>query len=423
MRRFVSFGPAVVVLMAVIAVVFAAPAAIRQVDVARIAGVVLAAQNRLDSSNLLEQINRSYADIADAGLAGVVHIQARGARTMRFRDGDDENADRPRRTFPRASGSGWFYNDQGFIVTNAHVIEDADELRVELFDGRVRTAEVIGTDPQTDIALIKIDPGPGVSPLRRATGKPVVVGEQVFAFGSPFGIKFSMSRGIVSGLGRSEAASFVGMRGGYTNFIQTDAAINPGNSGGPLVDINGRVIAMNAAIANNAQWDGNGEPLQGQSAGIGFAIPLDTIESVVDQLMDRAVVLRGFLGVSLGPDFGPEYARATGVQFDGTGAVLAAVPDGQPASNAGLRAYDIVTAVDGHSVPNSDVLRSLISIRRPGQSVPVTVWRDGQIRTIDVRLGAAYNDPQTGLRYIPGSERMSLAEIRAALNNQPARVD
>ncbi|HBS28909.1 MAG TPA: hypothetical protein DEB06_05550, partial [Phycisphaerales bacterium] len=338
----------------------------------------------------------------------VVHIQARTAG----------------RRGPRASGAGWFYNDQGFIVTNAHVIEDADNIRVELHDGRVREAEVVGVDPYTDIALLKVDPSPGVIPLRRATGSPVLVGEQVFAFGSPFGIKFSMSRGIVSGLGRSEAASFVGMRGGYTNFIQTDAAINPGNSGGPLVNIDARVIGMNAAIANNVQWDGNGEPLQGQSAGIGFAIPLDTIESVVEQLMERAVVLRGFLGVSLGPDFGPDVARATGLAYDGAGAVLQAVPPGQPAAVAGLRTLDIVTAIDGHPVPNSDVLRSLISIRKPGEAVDVTVWRAGAVQTIPVRLGAAYNDPQRRLNYIPGSERMTLREIRARMANEaPAQAE
>ncbi|MCA9307728.1 MAG: trypsin-like peptidase domain-containing protein, partial [Phycisphaerales bacterium] len=201
-------------------------------------------------------------------------------------------------------------------------------IEVEFHDGRVREAEVVGLDSATDIAVLKVGNVSGLFPLRRATNEPVHMGDQVFAFGSPFGIKFSMSRGIVSGLGRGDAAHMMGMRRGYTNFIQTDAAMNPGNSGGPLVDIYGRVIGMNAAIANNAQPDQETAGFSGQSAGIGFAIPLETVESVVDQIIESKLVLRGYLGVLIG-DTSAEYAESIGLNRRGV--VVTGVPDDQPA--------------------------------------------------------------------------------------------
>ncbi len=422
MRRFVALGPALVVLLTTVVVALVAPGAIRSIEISRMAAQVTLAQARLDHSGILEQMNQAVRDVGEAVLPGVVHIQARSA-PRRSADAEAENAEprANRRTFPRASGSGWFYDDKGHIVTNAHVIEDADQLRIEMYDGRVRTAEIVGTDRPTDIAVLRVDPGPGVVPLRRATGQPIEAGDRVFAFGSPFGIKFSMSQGIISGLGRSEAAPVVGGIAGYTNYIQTDAAINPGNSGGPLVDVNGRIVGMNAAIANNMQFNAEG-PTQGQSAGIGFAIPIETIESVVDQLINHEIVLRGYLGVSLpnieyGPDL-VEYLKRDGVavNYDGAGVLILGVPSGQPAEKAGLRGYDIILAIDGHQTPNSDVLRSIVSVRQPGDEIHIRYWREGKIGETSARLGAARLGPgadgRPGLNYIEGSESMSGDEIR-----------
>jgi len=442
MRRFVSFGPGLIVLLSVAAVLFAAPAAIRQIDVARITGTVLQAQARLDNAApLMERINEASRDIAHSVMPGVVHIQVRPSGGRRSgRDAgetpEEQNAnperEPPRRFGPRASAAGWFYNDDGFIVTNAHVVEDAGELRVELSDGRVRIAEVVGADPYTDIAVIKVDPRPGIVTPRRASGKGVAIGDRVFLFGSPFGIKFSMSQGIVSGLGRSEAASFLGMRSGYTNFIQTDAAMNPGNSGGPMVDVQGRVIGMATAIANNVQFspDGPSAPTQGQSAGIGFAIPLETIDAVVNQLLESKTVLRGYMGVRLAGSASPEFLFNREIDFDGAGVPVISVQKSEPADKAGLRENDIILAVGGTPTPNSDVLRSMVSVRRPGETVAFRVWRDGVEMNVPVKVGAAYFvRPERGgeeeLRYLPGSEDMTLQQIRQRLEGQPRanRVD
>jgi serine protease Do len=404
MRRFLTYGPALVVLAAVAVVLAAAPSAIRQAQVAQLSGRIDVARATLEQGSMLEQLNAEVNAIADAVFPGIVHIVVRG------RGGP----------FSFATGSGWFFDDEGHIVTNAHVVGGMERVRVELYDGRVRTARVVAVDEQTDIALLKVDPGAGVMPLVRGSGRELRTGEAVFAFGSPFGIKFSMSQGIVSGLGRSEAAPMLGMIGGYTNFIQTDAAVNPGNSGGPLVDVNGEVIGMNAAIANNIPdrtWDDDEEEddrirrarPQGQSAGIGFAIPLDTIEAVVAQLIkDNGVVLRGYLGVELSGN------APSNRGYDGPGVVIRFVVDDHPAGDAGLRAGDVVLSIDGRETPNVDVLRSLVSVRSPGSGINVRFWRGdddgGEIDTTIVRLGAAFNNGRR-LQYVEGSEDMTEAEI------------
>ena len=277
----------------------------------------------------------------------------------------------------------------------------------------------------------------------------------MFAFGSPFGIKFSMSRGIVSGLGRSEGARFLGMNGGYTNFIQTDAAMNPGNSGGPLVNANGMVVGMNAAIANNFEFNGLprqqleavdpetralveslarslSRPTQGQSAGIGFAIPLETVEAVVGQILDdtEMVVLRGYLGINLAGELAfyqrdpddfrdrraRELARAV-AGFDGRGVLVAGTPENQPAARAGILEGDVIISIAGRPTPSIDVLRSIVSVQEPGQPIAVRLWRDGAETDLQVRLGAAYNQPNGTLDFVEGSESMTLDEIRNVIRS------
>jgi S1-C subfamily serine protease len=399
---------------------------------ARLGATIERASNVLEEGTLLDQLSAEVEAIAETTLPGVVHIEVSDS-SSRF-------------VFRRSNGAGWVYDDQGHIVTNAHVVGDAERVRVELYDGRVERARVIGRDIHTDIAVIKIDPGAGVFPLRRASGAPLRIGARVFAFGSPFGIKFSMSQGIVSGLGRSEAASFLNMVQGYTNFIQTDAAMNPGNSGGPLVDANARVVGMNAAIANNApdlppvqSDDDDDTPLTpeqramlsrplGQSAGIGFAIPLETVESVVTQLISQPMpVLRGYLGIQLGPelpelrDMDPGRMRG-GAEFQpfvnaarsytGAGVIVSGTPENEPAAQSGLRPADIIVRVGDTRTDSVQVLRSIVSVQQPGTTVPVVVWRDGAMTTVEVTLGAAFNQNQGGMRYVPGSQNMTLEQIR-----------
>jgi serine protease Do len=433
MRRFFTYGPSLVVLLAVAVTLVAAPGAIRQMQVAKIAANVTQAQHRLEQGNLLEQLNEEIEAVAQNVLPGVVHIEVRDDTTSRW-------------VTTLSNGAGWFYDSKGHIVTNAHVVGQSSNVRVELFDGRVREADVVGLDQMTDVAVLKIDPSPEVFPLRRATADPLPIGSQVFAFGSPFGIKFSMSRGVVSGLGRSEAAGFMGMIGGYTNFIQTDAAMNPGNSGGPLVDVNGRVVGMNAAIANglqNVTQSPTGDPDDeqqlpprplGQSAGIGFAIPIETVEAVVQQLLETDVILRGYLGVAMSPttpsdilavnpddvrfnrgDIEELQNRLQG--FVGNGVMVASVRNDEPAGKAGMQEYDVITSIAGRETPTMDVLRSIVSVQKPGSVLPVEIWRDGEELELKVRLGAAYTLPNGGLRYIPGSEDMTTEEIRNAIGH------
>jgi S1-C subfamily serine protease len=400
MRRFYTFGPALLVLLAVTLALFAAPAAVRKVQFARISAQVTQAQAILERGSILEQINQQTTAISEAVLPSVVHLE------VQFRPSSESGIRRPR----FSSGSGWVWSEDGYIVTNSHVVSGASRITAELFDGRVERATLVGTDPQTDIAVLRVDEGVGLIPLERATDEVLQIGEQVFAFGSPFSIKFSMSRGIVSGLGRSEAANFLNMIGGYTNFIQTDAAMNPGNSGGPLVDVNGRLVGMSAAIANNVS-DGPGPQLQGQSAGIGFAIPLETIEAVVTQLVDAEIVLRGYLGINLNTRAEPrEYG------FEGRGVIVGGIPEGQPADKAGLRFGDVIYEIDGVEITAVDVLRSVVSVRRPGDRVEVLYWRPdddggGSYEQTVVQLGAAYSLGR-GLAYVPNSEEMSAMEIR-----------
>lgn len=368
MRRYITIGPALVVLLTAAITLFAAPMAVRQVMMARTAVAVAVAQQRLDGDTLLEQLNAASRTVADAVEPSVVHIEASTGGRM----GSYES-----------SGAGWVYDHDGHIVTNAHVVHEADRVMVQFYDGHTEPATIVGVDLPTDVAVLKVGDDAGVIPARRATGLPVRKGERVFAFGSPFGFKFSMTEGIVSGLGR-EAFGVTGAAG-YTNFIQTDAAVNPGNSGGPLVDVNGRVVGMNTAIVTGENPQARTD-VKSQSAGIGFAIPLETIESVTSQFIERGLVLRGYLGVSLVDRPAivtlPDGRREPGVR-------IGAVMEGQPAARAGLRANDIVTKIDGEATPSVVVLRGRISARKPGEIVQMTVWRDGARMEAPVSIGAA----------------------------------
>ena len=344
---------------------------------------------------LLEQINRANRAIARVVEPSVVHVSA--LNTMQ------------RRTYTApfaSSGSGWIWDDDGHIVTNAHVVDGANRLQVQFFDGELRDAELVGLDLRTDIAVIKVAPG-GLHPSKRGDSAEVEQGDQVYAFGSPFDFRFSMSAGIVSGLGRSTALDNID----YQNFIQTDAAINPGNSGGPLTDVRGRVIGMNTAIATNS---GNSVG-QAQFAGIGLAIPMSMIESTVTQIIETGEVRKGYLGVSvisledaragfrLSPDESEASAMARAAEaFKGEGAVLGRISPNSPAADAGFRPGDIILSIDGQKVSNDDAVRAVVSSRRPGDAVRFEVWRlDGQdgsrvqlsatLAELDVNANLPYN--------------------------------
>lgn len=383
MRRFATYGPSLLVLVTAASVLLVGPRAIRSMQAAHSIAVMQVAQQELDQDNILDLLNRATRRVAEAVEPSVVYIESRSGGGF-------------------SRGSGWIYDIEGHIVTNAHVIKTAadsgGDIRVQFFDGRMRTAEVVGRDVSTDIAVLKVDVNrETLAAIRRATGSQVFQGERVFAFGSPFGLKFSMSEGIVSGLGR-EAEGI--MLGAYTNYIQTDAAINPGNSGGPLVDIKGRVIGMNSAIITDPDNNPRSQQNTGVSGGISFAIPLDTIESVVEQLINHKIVLKGYLGVTLEQNMDRRAAERRG--FRGDGVLVSQVQPGLPASRSGLRAYDIITAINEQKTPSLAVLRSLIGNRPPGDVIQLTVWRDQETLEIGVELAAARFDPDAKTLVVVG---------------------
>ncbi len=260
--------------------------------------------------------------------------------------------------------------DQGYIVTNHHVIENAERITVTLNDGRRLEAELVGVDPETDIAVIRVE-ADDLHALELADSDKLQVGDFVVAIGSPFGLRQTVTSGIVSGLGRTG----LGIES-YEDFIQTDASINPGNSGGALVDLKGRLVGINTAILGP----------NGGNIGIGFAIPANMVRDVVAQLIEHGKVRRGRLGV-VAQDLTPELAGAFGIQRD-AGAVIAQVEQPSPAARAGIRPGDVITRVNGRKVRGASDMRNVIGLLRAGSEVELELLRNGKPLKISVRIEA-----------------------------------
>ena len=262
-------------------------------------------------------------------------------------------------------GSGFIISEDGFIISNNHVVRNADEVVVRLSDRREFTATVVGTDEASDVALLKID-AEGLPVVRIGTGYELKVGEWVLAIGSPFGFDHSVTAGIVSAKGRSLP------RENYVPFIQTDVAINPGNSGGPLFNLDGQVVGVNSQIFSRT----------GGFMGLSFAIPIDVAMDVADQLREKGRVSRGWLGVLI-QDVTRELAESFGMDKP-QGALVARVLDGSPAERAGFEVGDIVLSFDGHSIERSSELPPIVGRTRAGREVGVGILRDGQAMTLQV---------------------------------------
>jgi len=352
-----SYGPVILVTMVASAVLLAGPAVVSRLTEAHTDAKVAGARGRLDEDPILARFSQATRDLATIVEPSVVHISTRA----------DLRDPKTGRTVPMSSsGSGWVYDADGHIVTNAHVVDGAKEIEVQFHNGSLRKVTSVKLDLRTDIAVLKIEHG-GLRPAERGRSELIHQGDLVFAFGSPFDFRFSMSSGIVSGLGRSAGLSDVD----FENFIQVDAAINPGNSGGPLTDITGRVVGMNTAIATGR---GNTTGVQGQSAGIGLAIPMSIIESVVPQLIEKGEVDKGFMGVrlSLLTD-----ARARTAGYEGHGVMIGDVEAGAPAHRSGLRPGDIITHINGQPINSQRQIPAIVATHRPGQTILVRVWRSG----------------------------------------------
>ena len=332
---------------------------------------------------MVAQARESFSDLADKVSPAVVNITtstvvAQGAgpspivpegspfedffREFRDRSGQ---GDRPRRT--SALGSGFVISEDGFVVTNNHVIESADEIIIEFFSGRELQAEVVGTDPKTDIALLKVEaeePLPYVSFGDSDTAR---VGDWVMAMGNPLGQGFSVSAGIVSARNRA-------LSGTYDDYIQTDAAINRGNSGGPLFNMDAQVIGVNTAILSPT----------GGSIGIGFSMASNVVTRVVDQLKEYGETRRGWLGVRI-QDVTDDVAEAMGLE-EVRGALVTDVPEG-PAAEADMASGDVILSFDGRKVEDTRGLVRQVGNTQVGKTVRVVVFRDGKTQTLKVTLG------------------------------------
>ncbi len=292
-----------------------------------------------------------------------------------FRQFEGQQEMQPRRQ--AGMGSGVIIREDGYMLTNNHVVEGADTVKVELSDGRKLDAKIIGTDPATDLAVLKVDET-GLAAVTLGDSDAIQVGDWVLAIGSPFGLDQTVTAGIISG--KNRVRGIIGDRNGYEDFLQTDAAINPGNSGGPLVNLRGEVVGINTAILSRS----------GASAGIGFAIPIGLARPVVESIIESGSVRRGFLGAQVG-DINPEIKEEFGLNVD-AGALIRGVLDGQPAAIAGLRPGDVVTHINGKPVASGTQLRNFVASVKPGTKVKMSVSREGKKLDVAVDLQERTDD-------------------------------
>lgn len=292
----------------------------------------------------------------------------------RFFAPEDSSGDSPRKMRQESLGSGVIITEDGYLLTNNHVVEGADEdgVKIVMTDGKTRyTAKVVGRDPRTDVAVLKIDAPKKLPALTLADSDKLEVGDVVLAVGNPFGMGQSVSSGIISALGRG--FGILG-RQGYEDFIQTDASINQGNSGGALVDAEGRLIGINQSIASPS----------GANAGVGFAVPINLARSVLEQLVADGKITRGYLGVKLQP-ITPELAEAFKLP-DASGALVGEVQSGTPAAKAGMQDGDVIIEFNGKDVSDSAHLRIMVAQTPPKTAVSFKVLRNGQAKNFNVTL-------------------------------------
>ena len=343
--------------------------------------------------SVLSRVSDAMVVIVSAVRPSVVNIsttrviQRRGSGSPFFDDpffrrffGDDmfRQFDMPREERSSSLGSGTIVREDGYILTNNHVVKDAEEIKVTLSDKREFEGEVIGTDPKSDLAVIKIDVD-GLPALEWGDSDRLRVGEMVIAVGSPYGLSQTVTSGIVSAKGRANVRI-----ADYEDFIQTDAAINPGNSGGPLINVRGELVGINTAIFSTT----------GGYQGIGFAIPSNMARVVLDSLIEKGKVIRGWLGVTI-QTVTKELAEQFSIQ-EGKGALVSDVVEDSPAEKAGIRRGDIIVKYNGREVDDSLGLRNMVAATLPGKEVKVAVIREGKEKTLSVPIGEL-TDERTGL--------------------------
>ena len=339
---------------------------------------------------VLESLGETFATIAEDASPAVVGIKAEVQRPRRpkmeqfpfgepfdpfgedffdyfFRRRQPQSWQQQNQRRQTAQGSGFIISKEGYILTNNHLVGEAEEMSVELQDGRSFTAEIVGTDPDSDVAVIQID-GENLPTLELADSDEIEVGKWVLAIGNPLGLSHTVTAGIISAKGRSGFQLAT-----YEDFIQTDAAINFGNSGGPLIDLHGKAVGMNTAIVG-----------PGGNIGIGFAIPANMARQISGQLIEDGEVVRGYLGV-LPQDMTKQMAEAFGLD-DAKGVLIPQVTEGSAADKAGLKHNDIILEVEGETVDSAAKLRNLIARYKPATRVDIVILRDGDRKTLTATL-------------------------------------
>jgi serine protease Do len=364
-----------------------------------------------DSINILRQVGKAFASISEKASPAVVSIKANQQVAQEYSRGPDwpsgdpfgddfwerffgrpyryKRSPRPKTLRP-VEGSGFIVSTDGYILTNNHVVKDAEDITVALKDGREFKAKTIGTDPQNEVAVIKID-SEKLPVLELADSDKLEVGEWVIAIGNPFGLSHTVTQGIVSAKGRSNIRL-----ASYEDYIQTDAAINPGNSGGPLINLDGKVVGINTAIIG-----------PGGNIGIGFAIPINMAKFSYTQLIEGGKVVRGALGIQI-DDLDADLAKSLGVK-ESKGVVIGQVSKDSAADKAGLERYDVIVELNGDKIEGTNELRNKVAMIKPGTKADIVIIRDGKRKTIRAELGDSTKELKAFMTPEQSLEQLGLA--------------
>ncbi len=364
-----------------------------------------AAQDVSPETQALRQTSKAFAAVARQAMPAVVFIRVEKTVTQPgMPQGLDPNelleqlfgirqrrAPAPEQRFRQAgTGTGFIVTKDGYILTNNHIVGDADRITVRTHDGREFQAELVGSDPRSEVAVVKI-PGEDFPVLAIGDSDAIEIGEWVIAIGNPFGLSETLTVGVVSAKGRNN----IGITD-YEDFIQTDAAINPGNSGGPLLNIEGKAIGINTAIFSQ----------MGGSLGIGFAIPINMAMKIKEQLMTSGTITRGFLGVSI-QDLTAELAESFKCP-QSRGVLVADVVKGAAADQGGIRTGDIILELNGKTVDGASAFRNQIALTAPGTAIKLTIWREEKRRELKVKVGSQEGAAETPLSLTAISEKIGL---------------
>jgi serine protease Do len=353
---------------------------------------------------LVESVKGAVVNVDVQATAGQGRGEVQGSPFDRFFGGEDPRGSR-REPIRQGTGSGFIIDPKGLVLTNNHVVEGAVSIRVRLDDGRSFDAEIVGRDPLTDVALIRLKTKEANLPtVKLGDSDAMRVGDWLVAIGNPFGLASSVSSGILSARARNIHS------GPYDDFLQTDAAINPGNSGGPLFNLKGEVVGINTAIV-------------GGGTGIGFAVPSNQVKALLPQLEKEGAVTRAWLGIGI-QDLDEDIARALKLPVK-EGAIVSQVNDNSPAGRAGVKLDDVIVSIDGQKVISGGVLTRSVALKKPGSTSALEIFREGKRQTLKVQLGTRPDLENLGVRprqVAEEEEQSSKARVGLSLNNVDPRL-